>query len=418
MKIGTMFSGRYYGWTITWALALTETVSFGILYYAFAALLVPMQSELGWSATAITGAYSLCALVSGLVAPLVGRWLDHHGPRVLMAAGSIAGTVLVIAWSQVETLAGFYLIWIGIGLASAAVFYDPAFTTLTQWFVRDRAKAMLIVTIVAGFASTIFLPLTGWLVHLHGWRTALIILAVILGITTIPPHALLLRHKPEDLGLGTDGDKLHPDTDEHSPGPESRFVEPGVATQSAGFRWMTAAFFLQTLASIAIGVHLIAYLTERGDGATFAATATGLIGAAQVAARIITTMLDRRLSMVVLTAIVFVLQALALVILVVWQQPAGVILTVILLGMGRGAVTLIRPGLLADLYGRKHFGTINGIQSLVISSARAIAPVATGVAYVLAGGYAPVIWVLAGISLLSAIAMLRVPGAAGATAAA
>jgi|GEM_PF-39077 len=416
MKIGTMFSGRYYGWTITWALALTETVSFGILYYAFSALLVPMQSELGWSATAITGAFSLCALVAGLAAPMVGRWVDHHGPRALMTAGSIAGTVLVIAWSQVETLVGFYLIWIGIGLASAAVFYDPAFTTLTQWFVRNRARAMLIVTVVAGFASTIFLPLTGWLVHLHGWRNALIVLAVILAITTIPPHALLLRRKPEDLGLAPDGDRLHTDKDGLSSGPEPMFVEPGEATHSAGFRWMTAAFFLQTLASIAIGVHLIAYLTERGDGATFAATVTGLIGAAQVAARIVTTVLDRRLSMVILTSIVFALQALALVILVVWQQPAGVIITVILLGMGRGAVTLIRPGLLADLYGRKHFGAINGIQSLVISSARAIAPVATGVAYVMAGGYTPVIWVLAGISLLSAIAMLRVPGAARVTA--
>ncbi len=94
---------------------------------------------------------------------------------------------------------------------------------------------------------------------------------------------------------------------------------------------MTAAFFLQTLASIAISVHLIAFLTERGDGATFAATVTGLIGAAQVAARIFTTLLDRRLSLIVLTAIIFLLQALALVILVVWPHPAGVVATVILL---------------------------------------------------------------------------------------
>jgi MFS family permease len=178
---------------------------------------------------------------------------------------------------------------------------------------------------------------------------------------------------------------------------------------SAGFRWMTAAYFLQTLAMIAISVHLIAFLTERGDGATFAATVTGLIGAAQVGARIITTMLDRRLSLVTLTAIVFVLQALALVILVVWDHPAGVIATVVLLGIGRGAVTLVRPGLLADLYGRVHFGTINGMQTLVIAAARAIAPVATGAAYAFSGGYTPVIWVLAGISLISAVAMMRVP---------
>ena len=409
MLTGKKESGRYYGWTITWTFALTETVSWGILYYAFSALLLPMQEEFGWSATAITGAYSLSMLVSGLVAPIVGRWLDHHGPRALMTAGSIAGTLLILVWSRVETLPGFYLLWVGIGFASAATLYEPAFTTLTQWFDRDRAKAMLIVTIAAGFASTIFLPLTGWLAHLHGWRSSLVVLAVILGLTTIPTHALLLRRKPKDLGVGPDGDTLASIRNQETDQQEDCSTDPSSAMRSSGFRWMTLAFFLQTLASIAISVHLIAFLTERGDGATFAATVTGLIGAAQVAARIVTTMLDRRLSLVMLTAIVFVLQAAALVILVLWAQPAGVIVTVILLGMGRGAVTLIRPGLLADLYGRTFFGTINGMQTLVIAGARALAPVAAGVTYALAGGYNPVIWGLAGISLLSALAMLRVP---------
>lgn len=396
-------SGHAYGWTIAWTLALTETVSWGILYYAFSALLVPMQREFGWSTTTITGAYSLSMLVAGLAAPLVGRWLDLHGPRALMTAGSAGGTLLVLAWSQVETLAGFYLLWTGIGLASAATLYEPAFTTLTQWFERDRAKAMLIVTIAAGFASTIFLPLTGWLVETNGWRTTLVILAIMLGITTIPPHALLLRRAPAGM-TSSPGDR---GTGSPEPPPDTTMA-PRDVLRDTGFRWMTVAFFLQTLASIAIGVHLIAYLTERGDGATFAATATGLIGAAQVAARIMTTLLDRRLSLVVLTAIVFLLQTVALVVLILWEHPAGVIVAVILLGMGRGAVTLTRPGLIADLYGRTHFGTINGMQTLVVTGGRAIAPVATGVAYTLAGSYTPVLWALAGISLLSSVAMLQV----------
>ena len=408
MQTATQRPDRFYGWTITWTFALTETVSWGILYYAFSALLVPMQREFGWSAPAITGAYSLSMLVAGLAAPFVGRWIDVHGPRVLMTLGSIAGTLLVLAWAHVETLTGFYAIWVGIGLTSAATLYEPAFTALTHWFERDRAKAMLIVTIAAGFASTVFLPLTGWLVENWGWRSALTVLALILAVTTIPPHALLLRRKPEDLGVGPDGYQLTTSGEEKRDLPDIRITDAVTAMHSAGFRWMTAAFFLQTLASIAISVHLIAFLIERGDGATFAATVTGLIGAAQVVARIFTTLLDQRLSLITLTAIVFLLQALAMVVLVVWPHPAGVVATVILLGMGRGAVTLIRPGLLADLYGRTHFGTINGIQTLVVAGARAIAPVATGAAYALGGGYTPVIWGLAVISLLSALAMLPV----------
>lgn len=403
-----MHHQRYYGWTMTWTFALTETVSWGILFYAFSALLVPMQDELGWSTTAITGAYSLSMLMSGIIAPLVGRWLDLHGPRAIMTIGSIAGTALVLLWSRIETLPGFYALWIGIGLVSATTLYEPAFTALAHWFDRDRGKAMLIVTIAGGFASTIFLPLTGWLAGITDWRTALVILAIILGLATIPPHALLLRRRPEDVGQQVDGRRPQHDPAE----PATRrppAAEPGFALRSPGFRWMTAAYFLQTLATIAITVHLIAYLTGRGDGATFAATATGLIGAAQVAARIVTTLLERRVSLIGLTALVFALQALAFVVLVLWVHPAGVLVSVILLGIGRGAVTLIRPSTLIALYGSANFGVINGWQNLVLALSRAAAPVAAGAAYALAGGYAPVIWALAVCSLVSAVAMLRVP---------
>jgi MFS family permease len=82
----------YYGWVIVAALGLTETVSWGVLYYAFSVFLVPMQRELGWSTGTLTGAYSLALLLSGLAAPLVGRWLDRHGPRMLMTAGSVPTT--------------------------------------------------------------------------------------------------------------------------------------------------------------------------------------------------------------------------------------------------------------------------------------------------------------------------------------
>jgi MFS family permease len=173
-----------------------------------------------------------------------------------------------------------------------------------------------------------------------------------------------------------------------------------------GFWWISLAFFLQTFASIAIGVHLIAYLTERGDGATFAATATGLIGAAQVAARIATTVLEGRFSLISLTAIVFAVEAIAIAVLVLWQAPAGVIVAVVMLGMGRGAVTLIRPALIAQLYGRASFGAISGVQTLILTGARALAPVAAGAGYAVLGGYTPVLWVLAVVSVLSGLALL------------
>src|SRR5215213_8159844 len=106
----------YYGWYITITLALTETISWGIVYYSFSVFLSPMEANLGWSRAQLTGGFSLALLVMGAMAFPVGTWIDWHGPRLLMTIGSIAASLLVIAWSQVTTLTAFYLIWAGLGM--------------------------------------------------------------------------------------------------------------------------------------------------------------------------------------------------------------------------------------------------------------------------------------------------------------
>jgi MFS family permease len=398
----------YYGWVVVGVLATTETVSWGVLYYAFSVFLVPMHRDLGWSTATLTGAYSLALLISGLAALPVGRWLDRRGPRLLMTAGSVLGVVLMLAWSRVASLPLFYLIWAGIGLAMAATLYEPAFATVTVWFDRDRGKAFLAVTILAGLASTIFLPLSGWLVATFGWRHALVALAVLLAVVTIPLHAGLLRRRPEDLGLLPDGGSARAVEHNRPVRSRERAVSPTDAFHDPTFWWLAVAFALETFSSAAVGVHLIPYLTERGDGARFAATATGLIGAAQVIARIIATIFGGRMSQVTLTGFVFALQAVAVVVLMGWETREGVIVAVLLLGAGRGAVTLMRAGLIAEFYGRRHYGSINGMLSFVLTGARATAPVGAGIAYTLAGGYQPVLWGMAGASLLAAGAMLGV----------
>jgi hypothetical protein len=127
------------------ALSLTETVSSGILYYAFAVFLVPTQRDLGFSTAQLTGAFSLALLVSGIAGIAVGGYLDRGSPRGLMTVGSLAGALLVLAWSQVEGL---------------------------------RRRAMTAMRLVAALASFIFLPLAQALIDAHGWRDALVILAL------------------------------------------------------------------------------------------------------------------------------------------------------------------------------------------------------------------------------------------------
>ena len=159
---GSLFRRRpYRGWAIVAALSFTELTSYGVLAYAFAVFVVPMQEELGWSRATISGAYSLAIVVSGIAAVPVGRLLDRHGARVIMSLGSCAAAALVFAWSRVEDLLAFYAIWAGIGVAMAMVLYEPAFAAIASWFREDRDRAVLTLTVVAGFASTVYLPLAG-----------------------------------------------------------------------------------------------------------------------------------------------------------------------------------------------------------------------------------------------------------------
>jgi MFS family permease len=393
----------YYGWVLMVTLGVTETISWGILYYAFAVYLSPMETELGWSRGDMTGAFSLGLLLAGLGAIPIGRWLDRHGPRLLMTIGSIAASLLVVAWSQTRDLQQLYLIWAAIGLTMAATLYDPAFATASHWFERQRVRALTVITLMAGFASTIFIPLAGWLVQVQGWRQSLVTLAIILALGTIAPHALLLRRRPEDLGLHPDGAPLLLEKAE----PERPVgMAVGQALRHSSFRWLVIAFWLSTICTIAVGLHFLPYLQDRGYDATFAAGTTGLIGAMQVLARLCMAPFGNRANPRLFAASMFALQPLALLVLLLVRSTPGVFLFVVLFGAQRGLSTIARPALLADLYGRAQYASIAGVLQFGISLAQAAAPVGAGVAYDVFHSYEPIFWALAAISGVAVLAVL------------
>jgi MFS family permease len=392
-------------------LAITETTSWGVLFYAFTVFLSPMGEDLGWSRASMTGAFSLALLVSGLAAVPAGRWLDRHGPRLLMTAGSCAATVLVLAWARVDNLLLFYLVWAGIGVTMAAVLYEPAFVVVATWFSRKRGRALTVLTFIAGFASVIYIPLAGWLVETRGWREALLILAGVLAAGTIPLHALVLRRRPADLGLRPDGVPGEDETTRNQERgtrnlPEEQSTTTRDAVRGATFRWLTVAFFLNTLGAGAIFVHLVPFLVDRGYGAGAAASVAGLVGVMALPGRLVLTPLGDRLPRSLVTAGIFSLQTVALIVLLAFGTTAGVIAFVVLFGAGFGAITPARAALVADFYGPAHYGSISGVLSLFLTGARSAAPVGAGIAYELLGGYDLAFWGLAIVSAVSAVAIL------------
>jgi sugar phosphate permease len=380
-------------WAIVGALSVTETVSWGILYYAFAVFLLPMRRELGFSTAELTGAFSLALLIAGVAGIAVGRYLDARSPRALMTAGSVAGVLLVLAWSRVEGLLALYALWAGIGLVMATVLYEPAFVVLAKWFpaAQQRRRALTTLTLVAALASFIFLPLSQALIDAHGWRDALLILAAILAAITIPIHALVLRQAPA------------PRREIEREAPSASASE---ALRSAPFWLLAAAFFLATLTGIAMTVHAVPYLVERGYSAPFAAFAVGLVGFSQIPGRVLFAALGGRIPAAWATAGVFALIAVGIAVLVSVQGTAAAIAGLVLLGMGNGMSTLSRATLIADRYGAGAYGTIGGVAAFFTTGARAAAPVAAAV-YAAAVGYPTLLWTLAALAGVAAALAFR-----------
>jgi predicted MFS family arabinose efflux permease len=376
------------------ALAVTQTVGYGALYYSFSVLLTPLARDLHTSTTAVTGAFTAAVLVGAVVAVPVGRWLDRRGGRGLMTAGSAAGTVLLAALSTVHTLAGLYTLWIGIGVASAMAFYEAAFAVVVAWHhtPRSRANALLAITVVAGFASSIFLPLTGALVDRYGWRTAVLILAVIHGAITIPLHAAVLRRPPRP-------------TTSRSPRHDSEARRQAVRTalHDRHFWILTTAFVANAAALSALSVHLVAYLVELGHPAVFAATVAGLLGVLSVTGRLTVTGLQRRIRTTTAVAGVFTIQALAAATLpLIGPSTIGAITGVVAFGLGFGVATIARPALLAARYDTTGFATITGITTVPMTIAKAAAPLAAAALHTASGTYTPVLAAIAACCLLAA----------------
>lgn len=405
MRLPNPIQRYYYGWNIALALAITTTISYGVMFYAFSVFLPGMEAELGWTRGQTTLGLSLALLVSALAAVPIGTWVDKHGARGLMTVGSVGATVLVLLWSQVETLLAFYAIWVLMGVCMAAVFYEPAFAVIANWFQRSRGRALTLVTLMAGFASTIFIPLSGYLQVELGWRAGVLLLGTLLGVVTIPLHALVLRRRPADLGLEPDGQTI---AKESTTVVQKTSVTADTAIRSGNFWRLTIAFTLMGLGASAIRIHFFPYLLDRDIDPVLAAQAAGAIGAMQVLGRLIFAPLDERISRRAMIVGIFGLQLLSLLILAFILSDLGIWMFVLTYGASIGALTLARPSLIAELYGVTHYGRISSIMVLFSTIGGTIAPVGAGALYDLFGSYQPVLYTIIFILTLSVIAVLFV----------
>ncbi|MBE1607907.1 MFS family permease [Actinopolymorpha pittospori] len=400
-------------WWIVAALAVTTTAGYGVLSYAFAVFLVPMQHDLGAGRTAITAAQTLSLLAAAVAAVPAGRFLDRHGGRALMVCCSLAATGLVLAWSRVENVLQLYAVSIGLGLATAGVLYEAAFAVVVTWFQdQRRGTAMLAITIVGGFASTIFIPLSGLLVEWYGWRRALVVLALVYGCLTVPLHALVRSPRspdrvrgrsPRGARRGRRADRAHP------PATADRRRTLGMALRDPAYWMIGAAFVTQGVGVFVIGVHLVAYLHELGHSPTVAAGVAGLLGVLSVAGRVATTAAQRRFAVTSVVAVIFVVQAAGLALLpIAGRDLIGAVACVLAVGLGFGVSTIARPAMVAERYGVADYATLAGLLAAFLMVSKALTPLGAAWLRTTSGSYTPVMAICALTSLVGAFALVLV----------
>lgn len=341
------------------ALCITQTTGWGVLYYALIAAVRPISEDTGWDPALVTGAFSAGLLVSAAAGIFVGRILDRTGPRTLMIGGSLVGVLALVLVATAPNLPVFFAAWLVAGTAQAAVLYQPAFTVISRWYGPARIRPLTVLTLVAGFASTIFAPATAALTSAFGWRGAFIILAGIMGIITVPLHARYLNRNRAPAA---------PD----APASDHRALARAVR-RSPEFLGLQALMVLLCLGLYTVTLNIIPVLMEKGADYTAAAVGLGLVGAGQVGGRLLFGAIPpgARLPVIAGTA------ACAVLLLAVVPGPVPLLIAAgVLAGAVRGCQTLLQATIVGDRWGSQNLGTLQGIFAAPLTAVTAIAPAA------------------------------------------
>ncbi len=405
----------FYGWVIV---AVTfVTMGIGVnARTAFSLLFPPILDEFHWDRGVTAGAFSFGFIVSGVLSPLIGRMMDRFGPRAVMELGTLlmaSGFLLAPFTSQPWHL--YLTIGVLVGGGSVCLGYSGQSLFLPNWFVRTRGLAIGLAFSGVGLGSVTLLPWVQSMILGAGWREACWTLGLLI-LIVLTPINLLLRQRPEDLGLHPDGDA--------APGPSgpqhaTNVVDPAWAATdwtlrramaTARFWWLALGYFGALYAWYAVQVHQTKYLQEIGFSANRAAWALGLVSLIGVAGQVSLGHLSDRIGREWVWAISnlgFVLCYLAL--LMLRHDPSMFWLYLMVAaqgGLGYG-LTAVMGAMVAEIFQGRNFGGIFGTVMLAALLGGAAGPWLTGTLHDALGDYTLAFWLGVFMSVLSALAIWR-----------
>ncbi|MBT4486975.1 MAG: MFS transporter [Rhodospirillaceae bacterium] len=383
---------------VVW-LSIAQTVSWGIMFYGFAVFIKPLTEEFGWSKAEITGAFTLCLLISGFASISAGSILDRFGGRWLMTGASFLGVVLLLAASFTDTLVSYYMVWIGIGLVTASTFYPSGFAVVVATLGSRARQGVTLMTLIAGFASTVFIPLISLLIDQVGWRDSFLYLGLILLAVCVPIHAIVLA-KERVPGAGSTG-RPRIFTIDLKSGP----VAAGI--RNPAFWWIGTCFTANSFVMAGVTVHIIPLMLERGFTMATVIGTTAMIGPMQVSGRIFVTIFEKWINFRAagLISSVFLLIGFALL---GFAQPDNYLNFIfpIFYGASLGIITIVRALAVPELIGPEAYGALNGLLGFASAMALAATPVLLSWIWLISASYTAPLIVLSSVGLICLLSFI------------
>ncbi|WP_028240816.1 MFS transporter [Stutzerimonas azotifigens] len=342
------------------ALGITQILSWGCSYYLLAVLATPISEDTGWTTTLIVGGFSWGMLAAGLVSPWMGRRVDRHGGRSVLAASSILLALGLTLIGLAPGLALYYLGWTVMGAGMACGLYDAAFATLGRLLGKDAKPSLTGVTLLGGLASTLSWPAIAALEQWFGWRQACLVLAATQLAVSLPIHLLLVPDTRKRGGMDRPATPLG-------------HIAPTAMPNDRLFLLVAAIFTLQAFVTVSLSVHLLEVLRQLGM-ATATALAIGmLIGPSQVGARLLEFTVGRNLAPTWSARIAMTLLLIGTLCLLT-GKPWVAFAAIVLYGAGNGIQTIAKGTLPLALFGVEGYGARMGLLARPILLAQACGP--------------------------------------------
>ena len=369
--------------------------------------------------------FSLALLAEGLLAYPVGRLIDRGHERMVMTGGSVLLGVCLILHSTVTSLAGFYAVWVGLGVGMAATLYTPVFAVVTRRFPDDYRRAIITMTFLGGLASTVFIPLSAGLISHFGWRHALWFLAALHWLVCAPLHCFWLKNAPLPAGRAPPHPvpdalaQISPGSTDHPPASQpARTTALKDHLLSAPYLLIGLFVVLMMAVTAALPAHMVSLLRENGLSEAWAIAIPASMGVIQVLGRMLLFFFEHRFDLHTANRLIPCLMPLGLMALLgaSWWGGASasghgggavflVLLFVFLWGMGNGMLTIVKGTAMAQYVSREHVASLNGALGIPLALARAAAPIGLGLLWSQQSGYTHGLWVLLGLSVAGVAAL-------------